>query len=217
MERFRSWLHSSGNILKDHIRILIPILIGWYVWLARNDAKNKGIRIRSESIILKIRNHIFLNHQAKSFSRDFWKGDLSIAASWNISFPPAKVIRTKLVRWSKPPRQWVKVNTDGALNTRQQVASSGGVVRDEDGRILKGFQAYIGPASVIYAELVGIWHGLKVSKELRKDNVIVETDSMVAIQLIHKKVLSWHWKLTNILSKIVDLCSNRNIIFSTHL
>lgn len=44
-------------------------------------------------------------------------------------------------------------------------------------------------------------------------NVIVETDSKLAVQLIFKPYHLWHWKLVTILLKIVHLCKDRHVKF----
>lgn len=47
---FRAWSVSSDYVTDGHIRIIIPLVVGWYVWLARNAAKYEGNKIKSELI-----------------------------------------------------------------------------------------------------------------------------------------------------------------------
>lgn len=209
--RFKSWIFSSDLVGKNHIRILIPILIGWFAWLARNESKHKGKKITAASMIFKIMNFIHLSQSAKSFSRDFWRGDIDIAASWNITLPIPAVVRVIAVYWKKPPINWVKINTNGAFCQFSKKASVGGVIRDADGRILRGFKSYIGRASILYAELTGIWQGLKISKDMGLHNVMIKSDSKVALLLLSKDLPNWHWSLFNLILKILRLCNNRNI------
>lgn len=124
---------------------------------------------------------IHLSHLAKPYIRAFWKGDVSVTARWQIILPVVSGPRVIAVVWTKPPRNWIKINTNGSYCQRFNMAASGGVFRDEDGRILLGFQSFIGHASVIYSELLGIWQGLNISKIRRMDNVIIESDSKLAI------------------------------------
>lgn len=83
LERFKSWVSSSDDIGKNHIRILIPILIDWFAWTSRNDIKHNGDKISAIAIIFKIMNLIHLIHSAKPFSKAFWKGDLVVVGSWD--------------------------------------------------------------------------------------------------------------------------------------
>lgn len=82
---------------------------------------------------------IHLSHSAKPYGKSFWVGDFSVAESWLLSIPRPPAGRVVTVFWKKPPHHWVKVNTDGAFCHFSKRASAGRVIRDEDGRILKGY------------------------------------------------------------------------------
>ena len=43
------------------------------------------------------------------------------------------------VGWEKPPRGWMKLNTDGSAMKNSDRAGGGGLIRDHDGARLKGF------------------------------------------------------------------------------
>lgn len=60
-------------------KILHTFLISWFMWLARNKAKFDGVKINSDSVIMRIMNLLCITHQAKSFERFQWAGDLRIA------------------------------------------------------------------------------------------------------------------------------------------
>lgn len=82
--RFKSWIKSSDVIRDNHIRILIPTLIGWFSWIVRNDSKHRGKRVNSQSIISIVMSFIHLSHFAQAFSMEFWVGYLSTIANWLI-------------------------------------------------------------------------------------------------------------------------------------
>ena len=44
-------------------------------------------------------------------------------------------IKVGLVAWSKPPDQWIKVNTDGNALTNQGRLGAGGILMDKDGHL----------------------------------------------------------------------------------
>lgn len=131
MNRFKSWLNSSDLRTTNHLRIFIPIMIGWFSWLAKNDAKHKGKKISSISIIQKVMNCLHLTNLAKPLTREFWRGDITIAELWNMSLAPAGPCKVVSVVWRRPPRHWIKINTDGAFNHYSSQAAAGGVIRDE--------------------------------------------------------------------------------------
>lgn len=162
LQRFSAWIHSSQLVGKGHIRILLPMLIGWYSWKARNDAKFNKLPIKANVIIKNIQARLCSLHLAKPFNVMMWEGDLQLASSWQIHFIAPRIGRNIPMVWSKPPQGYVKINSDGAFNHRSGRAAAGGLIRDEEGRILEVYQSYLGPSSVIQAELHGIWHGLKI-------------------------------------------------------
>lgn len=96
LERFRSWIYSSDFLKTGHVRVLIPMLISWFVWLARNNAKYDKEVIKADKIILRVLNFIFISHKEKPFERNMWMGDLKVAKLWNIGFKPRLINGPKL-------------------------------------------------------------------------------------------------------------------------
>lgn len=56
------------------------------------------------------------------------------------------------VSWKKPPPDWCKLNTDGASLGNPGKAGGGGIIRDSEGRWMKGFARSIGFTTSITAE-----------------------------------------------------------------
>nr|POE84109.1 hypothetical protein CFP56_65321 [Quercus suber] len=56
----------------------------------------------------------------------------------NAKLPKAKAVIT--VGWEKPPMEWAKLNSDGFAFSNLGHAGGGGVIRDHDGRWLKGYR-----------------------------------------------------------------------------
>lgn len=83
-----------------------------------------------------------------------------MAHNWQLVLPLPKPSKIIIFYWHKPPSQWVKINTDGSYCHSTKLAAIGGVIMDKEGRMLKGFQSFIGMDSIIYAKFVGIWQGL---------------------------------------------------------
>ncbi|KAK7398807.1 hypothetical protein VNO78_09980 [Psophocarpus tetragonolobus] len=81
----------------------------------------------------------------------------------------------RLVSWIAPPVGAVVVNVDGSL-TRGR-AGCGGMCHDSNGTFLFGFYGFLGEASVLYAELMALLHGLKFYKE----NLVLLDESPAAI------------------------------------
>lgn len=136
-----------------------------------------------------------------------------MAHLWNINFARPYPLRIIQVTWNKPPQDWVKVNCDGAFIQSAKLATTGGLIRDSDGRILQSYQAYIGPASILYAELYGIWKGLDICANMNLLQVMVDSNSKVAIDIIQKNNKQWNWKCSFLLEKILVLTKRINVIF----
>lgn len=84
--------------------------------------------------------------------------------------------------WVKPPRGWVKVNTDGSASNPPGRAGAGGLLRDEEGD--GGFSLNVGSANSLSAELFGIREGLNLAWEKGFRKVVIESDSEAAISLV---------------------------------
>lgn len=86
--------------------------------------------------------------------------------------------------WSKPVSSTVKINVDGSVTACDDIASAGGLIRDESGLWLHGFMLNIGSTSVLLAELWAIYHGLLVCWNLGFRTVLLESDSVKALQQV---------------------------------
>lgn len=119
-----------------------------------------------------------------------------------------------MVRWNKPPEGKVKVNCDGSYKQITKKAAAGGLLRDEDGRILKAYQSYLHFSSVLFAELYSIWNGLEFCVQNHFCQVLMESDSKVALSLINCNRENWNWRLVNIISRIKILSNSITVIFA---
>lgn len=50
-QRFLRWRYSGQFARIGHIRIIIPLLIFWFIWTERNDAKHRDISMSSRRIM----------------------------------------------------------------------------------------------------------------------------------------------------------------------
>ncbi|KAL4331797.1 hypothetical protein GQ457_07G021730 [Hibiscus cannabinus] len=94
------------------------------------------------------------------------------------------------VRWSKPPIGWHNLNSDGALDSRDGVASCGGLIRDDGGAWIVGFSKRIGICLILEAELWGIYEGLLAAWSIGSQYLLVESECLEAINLIKNRSTS---------------------------
>lgn len=93
--------------------------------------------------------------------------------------------RTCVHHWLPPPVGSLKMNTDACFNKELNHYSVGGVVRDSQGRLLLAFGKQISqPISVVHGELLAVLVGVKLLYEKNFSNVLVESDSLLAVQAV---------------------------------
>ena len=88
------------------------------------------------------------------------------------------------IQWIPPPDGWFKMNSDGSVIDNSK-ATCGGLVRDPTGRFLGGFVANLGSCPVTVAELWGVYYVLQFAWNSGFNRILVEIDSLSALQLIH--------------------------------
>lgn len=162
---------------------VFPFLI-WNIWISRNHIVFKD-NIWSPTDLISV---------TRAKAVEFW-------ASCGTS-PLVRLTNIVHVRWVPPPLNWVKLNTDGAAKSNPGISASGGVIRDFNGSWILGFYRNIGFSNSLVAELVALKDGLSLIIEHKFSHVIVESDSLVACNLISD--LSMNAK--HILFEFVDDC-----------
>lgn len=80
------------------------------------------------------------------------------------------------VKWTKPLRGWMKLNTDGTMYGNPIKAGEGGVLRCSNGDWIARFARKLGNTSSIVAELWAFKDGLTVAKQLGIENICIEMD-----------------------------------------
>ncbi|KAF7833347.1 Retrovirus-related Pol polyprotein from transposon TNT 1-94 [Senna tora] len=123
--------------------------------------------------------------------------------------------------WMKPNPKWVKLNTDGAMIRESRKASCGRLLRDHDGRWVKGFIMHLGESTLVGAELWGMLKGLEMAWELGIRKLILESDSKKAFESITgssshstsrriKDLLKRNWKVDMVLiPRAINGCADK--------
>ncbi|KAF7821145.1 reverse transcriptase [Senna tora] len=89
------------------------------------------------------------------------------------------------VGWKLPPLGWWKLNIDGSCQGSSNQIGGGGLLRDPNGNWVHGFMKIFGEGNSLMAELWAIVEGLQLAKLLNCSNIIVESDSMAAVNFIN--------------------------------
>ncbi|XP_051152688.1 uncharacterized protein LOC127266470 [Andrographis paniculata] len=83
------WILSCSKSHTMHIRTILPMLILWFIWGERNDAKHRATNFSSDRIIAKVKSHIRTTHCCGKWKHSHWTGDTLLATQMNLLPPPS--------------------------------------------------------------------------------------------------------------------------------
>ncbi|KAJ1417015.1 Ribonuclease H domain [Sesbania bispinosa] len=121
-----------------------------------------------------------------------------------------------LLKWFPPPNHWYKVNTDGAFSATTGRAACGGVIQDTCGSFITGFGSHLPCASALEVELWGLLRGARLAKRKGLQNVILETDSALAIKLVNERV-SATYLCSSLIEQIKEAASYFKVVMWSHI
>ena len=91
-------------------------------------------------------------------------------------------------KWSPPPEGWAKLNVDGSFSHEDGSAGAGMILRGHDGAIIfSACRSLRSCPDPLHAELAGCTEGLGLALQWTELPIILECDSMQAVQMIKAK------------------------------
>ncbi|KAF7828542.1 reverse transcriptase [Senna tora] len=183
---FLGWLKS--NTTNDSLSLLnVPsgtsfIYCLWHLWRARND--------------------LIFNNQSFNILSVLKKGLAASAEFHHLAAqaPNTSQVNSIFVRWHPPDPNWWKLNCDGACSGNPGPFAIGGLIRDEYGNWVKGFSSFIGYGIAFTAEVWAIIVGLKLAMNLNCHYLCVESDSLLAVNLLNDSNVSTSHHLYNLIN-----------------
>ena len=123
------------------------------------------------------------------------------------------------VRWSKPILGWFKLNTDGASLGNPGKAGGGGLIRDSEGRWVRGFSRSVGHATSVIAEFWALRDGLKLAAQLGIGCLEVELDAKIIVEMLNnaESPNNTNLKFSSLLSDCRFLIENATQVRVTHI
>ena len=79
---------------------------------------------------------------------------------------------------------WAKLNSDGSALGNPGRASGGGVIRDHNGKWLKGYARSLGCTNSCMAELWALRDGLLLARDMGLNSLIIELDALSVVLLM---------------------------------
>lgn len=175
------WIRYNCEAYEKHSvdipwNIIFPIAL-WLLWKQRNLEIFEGV----------------------TSSRDLHRSFLEGAAEFYAALPshtrPENIILH--FGWSPPREGWFKLNTDGSALGNPGKAGIGGIIRDSNGRWVKGFWRYLGYTNSLIAELWGAREDILLGKDLNIHALCLELDAKVIYEMI--------WGSTSAHTMLMDL------------
>ncbi|XP_059067846.1 uncharacterized protein LOC131858577 [Cryptomeria japonica] len=120
-----------------------------------------------------------------------------------IYVPPSKCVNINSVKWKAPPKDWTKLNFDGASKGNPGESGIGAIIENEHGNIIYGLYGGIGFATNNEAEIRALEVGLCLYTLHGISRIIIEGDLQIIINGVTKS--NFHsWKLNKWLPQIND-------------
>ncbi|KAL0926692.1 hypothetical protein M5K25_002936 [Dendrobium thyrsiflorum] len=176
-----TFINLGLSMLNGLLGMFFPIIVIWYLWKSRNEAKHEGIRMNVKRIIFNIKEKILFLHTGNIIKSDNFKHYLFVAHHFgikNINTTSSNLER--VIYWNMPSQGWFKINTDGSFNGN--MAGCGVVVRDHLGKVIGGFAGPIFVTCAFMAELNALNYGINMCIRLGLSNTWIEI-------LIRKRLL----------------------------
>ena len=135
-----------------------------------------------------------------------------------------RVLEGEKEYWHPPPKGFLKCNTDGASKSNLGTTGYGGVLRDEEGKIMFIFHCHLGKATKNMAELMALEQCLELLKLNHSSNFLIKVDSEISINAVRKisfgtapKKVSQQWRLIQGYQRIQKLLQSLQTISFNHV
>ena len=164
--------YCSATIYAGTTRDLeIMVAMAWAIWYNRNQCVHESEK-QAVGQIWDFASSLLLNY--KEASKYFQLGPAFCEVSWK-----------------KPPMGVYKINVDGATSERGRKSSIGVIIRDFKGEAATGLCRLLnGNFSVLEMEMLAVEAGVLLAKELGLQQIIIESDSLLAVQSISANEVS---------------------------
>nr|XP_027071629.1 uncharacterized protein LOC113696407 [Coffea arabica] len=176
------WMRPAKNKLMKLLYQILPSLICWHLWKARNVAVWEG------KVLSAIQVHGFILSDLCDILQMHFK-DMGVGRySWHrlhISLMGwKKEMRVTLVRWLPPASTLLKLNTDGCSLGNPGRSGGGGILRDSAGFFRLGFAGYWGETTSLHSELKALLFGVKLCVTQGFCCLHLESDSILLVQMV---------------------------------
>ncbi|XP_023908996.1 uncharacterized protein LOC112020670 [Quercus suber] len=122
------------------------------------------------------------------FKRSIKDGVEFFSVGLNAKLPRAKSVVA--VGWEKPPVGWAKLNSNGFALGNPRHVGRGSVIKDHNGKWLKGYTRSLGSTNSCMAKLWALRDGLLLAEEMGLNNLIIELDALSVVLLMNNNTIN---------------------------
>nr|XP_027103068.1 uncharacterized protein LOC113724357 [Coffea arabica] len=194
------WVHSSGNSALAALTRLLPTIVCWELWKARNKVCFEDVVTTRTGLLHQITLQLHAVGHAFPF-RCTNTGDATLRGQGLVPFLVYPRHRTIALSWSCPTRPYVKLNVDGSSLGNPGDSGGGGLVRDNSGCFLYGFSSYYGWQTNMHAEASARLEGIQLCLSQGYGHVLVELDSLTLLNVVQGRS-KCPWRIFPIVSAI---------------
>ena len=73
--KLASWFFSHRFVMRNHVCVIIPLLVLWFMWRTRNQARYKGSPLSANQVIFQVCNFMEQMHVGRLLQPQYFKGD----------------------------------------------------------------------------------------------------------------------------------------------
>ncbi|KAH0730567.1 hypothetical protein KY290_001567 [Solanum tuberosum] len=201
------WWTAKVNPMQKYIFQAVPTLILWFLWKRRNSVLHGG-SYNTNKVIWDI-NYMVQKLLRSKFGLEQTPNTWPQIVAAMEGFRPK--FETKWVRWFPPPCGWWKCNTDGASRGNPGPSSAAFCVRNHHGDIISAQGNMLPDSTNLVAEMIAIRSGLQFCLENHIPKLIVESDSLAAVNIING-IWKIPWNVTlevNSIRKMMESITTR--------
>lgn len=213
IELLQQW-ESLRLVTDSELWPLVPYAVLWSVWMARNDVIFRAKQTRVAEVWDDHVTRIYCWIRASGWECAYALYDFTQ------NFEHVRLVRRpklqRFVEWQPPLEGVFKFNVDGAARGSPGIAGAGGILRDWNGEVKGYFSLSLGVAYAYEAEIKAILYALKFCKEFGFLNIVIESDSTLAIGWV-KNGENRPWKHLNDFHTIDFLRVDVNCVDIVHV